>query len=209
MAKNFIDARKHGDGKRIIRLYKFLLLYFKIDHRKKYAYQSLHLLAQVSFLLPPALAHELTWNRFVNTKGKVDTNVELDRHLEHHNNYVKTDLSQYQGKITDKSIERCSRSYKKMQVIVENFDKQLGVKEPSGRHTQVDWEDDVRQLVEQFVRAEIFTFIPGRNHSRFPGFPKSFLSTLDLLSFKKWIYKKLKEFREMNIYQIDDIVTGV
>ena len=36
--KDFLDARKHGDGQRVIRLYKFLLLYFKVDGRTKYAY---------------------------------------------------------------------------------------------------------------------------------------------------------------------------
>ena len=192
-----------------MRLYKFLLLYFKVDNRTKYSFQTLHLLAQVNFLLPPALAHELTWNRFVNTKGSIDTNVELDRHLEHHNNYVKTDLAQYQGKITEKSIQRCSRSYKKMQDIVENIDTQLGVKEPSGRHTAVNWEDDVRSLAEQFINAEIFKCVPGRSHSRFPGFPKSCLSSLDLLAFKRWIYEKLEEFDDYSIYELDDIVTGM
>ena len=59
IARNFQDARKHGDGDRIIRLYKFLLIYFKIDGRTKYVYQSLHLLAQISCLLPPSLAFEL------------------------------------------------------------------------------------------------------------------------------------------------------
>ena len=133
-----------------------MLLYFKVDSRTKYSYQTLHLLAQVSFLLPPALSHELTWNRLVNAKGGIDTNVELDRHLEHHNNYVKADLSQYQGKLTEKSIERCSRSYKKLQTVAENIDAQLLVKEPSGRHTPVDWVDDMNKLTEQFIKRRHF-----------------------------------------------------
>ena len=97
-ARNFQDARKHGDSDRIISLYKFLLIYFKIDNQTKYAYQSLHLLAQIRFLLQPSLAFELKWNRIVNTKDMIDGNVELDRHLEHLN------LAQFQGKITKKSI---------------------------------------------------------------------------------------------------------
>ena len=97
-----IMKRSHGDGDRVICLDKFLLIYFKIDDRIKYAYQSLHLLAQISHLLPPSLAFELKWNRFVSTQGKVHTNVELDRHLEHLNKYVKTNLKQFQGKINGK-----------------------------------------------------------------------------------------------------------
>ena len=56
IARNFQDARKYGGGDRIIRLYKFLLIYFKIDGRTKCAYQYLHLLAQISYLVPPSLA---------------------------------------------------------------------------------------------------------------------------------------------------------
>ena len=78
IVKNFQGARKHDDGDKVTRLYKFLLIYFKIDGCTKYAYQSLHLFAQISHLLPPALAFELKRNRFVNTQGKVDTNVQLD-----------------------------------------------------------------------------------------------------------------------------------
>ena len=61
----------------------------------------------------------------------MDTNAELDRHLEHHNNCVKADLS-----------------YKKLQTVVENIDAQWLVKEPMGPHTPVDWVDDVNKLAE-------------------------------------------------------------
>ena len=142
------------------------------------------MLAQVSFLLPPALSHELTWNRFVNTKGGIDANVQLDRHLEHHNYYVKADLSQYQGKLTEISIERCSRSYKKLETVVENIDAQLLVKEPSGRHTSVDWVGDVNKLAEQFINGDIFAHVPGRYHTQFLGFPKSCLPSTDLPAMK-------------------------
>ena len=48
----------------------------------------------------------------------------------------------------EKSIERCSWSYKKLQTVVENIDAQWLVKEPMGPHTPVDWVDDVNKLAE-------------------------------------------------------------
>ena len=75
---------KHGDGERIIRLYKFLLLYFRLEHRTKYSYYTLYTLCQVHQLLPPKLAHELVWNRTNNSRGLVDSNVENDSTVEHH-----------------------------------------------------------------------------------------------------------------------------
>ena len=84
-------------------------------------------------------------NRFTNSKGKIDSNVELGR-LEHRNKYVKTDLSQYQGEVSTKSINPCSRSYNEMQSIMNNFDSQLEIKKPSGRHGSASWVTDVKEL---------------------------------------------------------------
>lgn len=162
-----------------------MLLYFKIDHRTKYSYQTIHLLTQVNYLLPPALAHELTWNRTVNNSGKVDGNVELDRELEHRNKYAKSDLKHYLGKITEKSIKRCSRSYDKLQKIVKNFDDIAGVNISSGKHTKPTWNDDVKELADQYKQLNLFKYCPGRYHSKFPAFPKNYLNKLDMLAFKK------------------------
>ena len=209
LVKNFIDARKHGDGPRIIQIYKFFLLYFKVDHRTKYSFQTLHLLAQINYLLPPALAYELTWNRFVNTKGDIDSNVEIDRHIEHQNKHFKNDIAQFKGKVTEKSLARTSKTYLETSKILEHVDKQMNVKPPSGRHSMVSWEDDVKCLSEQFTNANLFESIPGRHHNRFPGFPSNYPSTIDVCDFKTWVYKKLSEFKSMTIYNSDDIITGL
>ena len=71
---NHNDAIKLGDGERVMRLNKFFCLYYKVSGCPKYAFATLHLQAQVDCLLSPRLAHSLTWNRFVNLQGKVDTN---------------------------------------------------------------------------------------------------------------------------------------
>ena len=53
LARNFHDASREGDGERLIRCWKFLLLHFKVDGRIKYSVEAFHLLAQVNALLPP------------------------------------------------------------------------------------------------------------------------------------------------------------
>ena len=191
LVKNFTDARKHGDGERIIRLYKYLLLYFKIDNRTKYAFQSLHLLAQVNDLLPPALAHELKWNRTVNHLGNVDSNIELDRELEHRNKYAKAELCHMQGKVTDRSIKRVSRSYQNIEDIIKDFDNDVNEERPSGRHTIPNWDTDVKELAEQYTTAGLLTYQPGRYHSRFPAFPKNCLTKINALGLTQWAYERI------------------
>ena len=60
MSHNFHDASREGDGDRLLRCWKFLLLHFKADKRVKYSVEALHLLAQVNALLPSYMAHQLT-----------------------------------------------------------------------------------------------------------------------------------------------------
>ena len=130
------------------------------------------------------MANELKWNRFVNNKGHPDTNVELDRELEHRNKFVKEDLKAFNGKVTNQAIERCSHTYNIMQEIISNFDLSTEIKKPSGNHTRPDWESDVRELAKQFVEEELFAKKIGRSHKAFPSVPPSFLEILDLKEIK-------------------------
>jgi len=79
-------------------------------------------------------------------------------HREHLNKYVKANLAQYQGKITEKSVARCSRSYYKIEQIIDSIDHQLDLKLPSRRDSSASWEDDVNELAAQYTQAEIFDF---------------------------------------------------
>ena len=108
IAKDFEDARKHGDGQRIVRLLKFMMLFFKHDRKHKYAFHILHYLIQIKCVLPPKLAHDLIWIRFVNNCGKIDSNVEMDREMEHYNRAFKLDSKSFMGKVSEQSINRTS-----------------------------------------------------------------------------------------------------
>ncbi len=81
---------KEGDGDRLIRCWKFLLLLFKASNRTNYSLDALNLLAQYYILLPPRLAQQLAWSRCVNTSGKKGGNIPMDLHMEHLNQSSKT-----------------------------------------------------------------------------------------------------------------------
>lgn len=59
----FKDAIREGDGPRILRCWKVLLIYF---HNK---FEAFHLLAEVSAAALPRIASQLTWSRCVNVRG--------------------------------------------------------------------------------------------------------------------------------------------
>ena len=72
-----------SDGDRIMSLWKYLLLLFKASGCKNYAIEALTLLSQYSIILPPNLAEQLKWSRFVNMHGRPGHNISCDLHMEH------------------------------------------------------------------------------------------------------------------------------
>ena len=198
---NHDNAIRLGDGARLIRLYKFFYLYFKVSHCPKYAYGTLELLAQVNHLLSPRMAHYLTWNRFVNHKGKLDTNLPMDLEVEHDNKYFKDDICAYRGEITEKSVSRVSKSMQITESIIKNFDKITHIKCPSGVHTDASIEDDVMHLVDQFKGLKLYTKIPGRYHTAFPKIKNNILEDLDMTKLKAWISKSLASFGQKHYYK--------
>ncbi|XP_077869167.1 uncharacterized protein LOC144360285, partial [Saccoglossus kowalevskii] len=121
--RNHCDAIHMGDGERVLRLYKYFYLFYKVSNCPKYAYAALELLAQTMCLLTPRLAHRLTWNRFVNLQGKTDSNHPMDLDVEHENKVFKNDITSYRGEITQKTISRVSLSVKATECVVTRYDK--------------------------------------------------------------------------------------
>ena len=66
----YSDAVKEGDGQRVFRCFKYILLMFKASNRVNHACEIFCTLAQHKFILSPRLAHQLQWSRFINTHGK-------------------------------------------------------------------------------------------------------------------------------------------
>ncbi|XP_078356450.1 uncharacterized protein LOC144641297 [Oculina patagonica] len=77
--KNFKDAIKEGDGARLERLWKFMMLLFKVSGKTKYALAAIRLHAQLNAMLTPREAHCLRWNRTINLKGGLDEMWQLIR----------------------------------------------------------------------------------------------------------------------------------
>ncbi len=197
LAYDFTDARQMGDGERLMRLYKFLLLHFKAAKKPKYSYQVLRLLAQIQCFLSPCLAYELKWNRFVNKTGEPKSNIEVDRELEHQNRVFKEHCGGMRGKVTSKSIDRISRSAQIIDVLLTAINHQANVNKPSGKHVKKNKKDQIDLAIE-LHRDNVFEFQPGRKHFHFPDFQSSVLSTLNAPDLFKWIKSTLQRMSMSN-----------
>ena len=88
----FRDAIKEGDGLRVLRCWKYLLLLFKASQRKNYSLEAFNLLCQYYNYFQPTMAQQLLYSRFVNVHGREGCNIPCDLHMEHLNRSVKESM---------------------------------------------------------------------------------------------------------------------
>ena len=74
-----------------------------------------------------------------------------------------------------------------------SIDINLKVTRPSGKHTVKKKDDDMKTLVNDMVKDDIFTFTPGRHNEKFKNFNKDLLSRLDVIKFANWLKEQRKE----------------
>ena len=83
------DAIREGDGERIARCWKLMLLYFKSARRYKYSLEAFYITAMREGIVSPRLHHDLLWSRVINSRGGAGHNVPADLHMEHLNRTLK------------------------------------------------------------------------------------------------------------------------
>ena len=98
------DAIREGDGTRVLRCWKYLLLFFRASGHTNYTIEAFTLLSQYYYLFPPQLAQQLMWSRFVNTTGQKGHNIAADLHMEHLNRMCKDAVRQLGANKTPKAI---------------------------------------------------------------------------------------------------------
>ena len=77
---NLKDSIRYGDRDHDMIVWKYFLLLFKACGRKNYA---LTILVQYHITLPPRLAEQLKWSRFINMHDTSGYSISCDLHMEH------------------------------------------------------------------------------------------------------------------------------
>lgn len=189
LALEFTDAWKEGDGERIIRCWGIFLLHFHAARRTKYALEALHLKLQLASL-PHSLAHQLKWNRFVNTHGGSGRNIPCDLHNEHVNKLLKEIIANMGANLKEEAMTRAARSVTALESIRETFDKESGVPVGTNAHSTRSNEDDIRRVVSILQAEEVLLVKAGHKHSRFPNISANPLHHLKRNQLKSWVKQK-------------------
>ena len=186
---NFIDAVAEGDGNKIIRCWKFLMLHFYAEKKYKYAIEAQYLLLQQYSLLSLRQAYRQRWNRSTNNKGGAGNNVPLDLDLEHDNNYLKESLKKLGPNLTQSSVSRCAKNLKFARNKVEYLSKECAVMKRSGKHFTKSTKHDMAKIVHHLIEKEALIQHPSRHYKYFYNMAPHPLNKKNLSGLCSWINK--------------------
>lgn len=183
----FKDSIKEGDGDRVLRIWKYLLLLFKASKRKNYAIEAFNILVQYHLVLPPQIAEQLKWSRFINTHGYPGKNISCDLHLEHMNKLLKTAIEGLGPNKGKKAIIRAGRMIGTLSDALFKFDEDNCVSSVSGAHTNKSADKDLNQILKHLSAMKVFQNIPSRKHRSFSTLQDGFIKSVEPKKLNDWI----------------------
>lgn len=184
---NYHDAVREGDGKRVLLVWKFLLIVFKASRRTNYSKEAVLLLAQYYHFLSPRKAEQLLYSRFINMHGRTGCNILCDLHLEHLNKRLKTVLRNLQSNIQTGSIMRASKSIGILNSVCEKFELETAKKNQTGHHTVPSMKKDLKLITDKLEECPaVLCNTPNRQLKSF-HFQHSLLEKVDEEEMASWM----------------------
>ena len=190
----FRDACAEGDGERVFRCWRLMLPHFKSSGRTKYSLEALRIQFQVKSILSPQLAHQVMWDRFVNTRGGRGNNIPCDLHNEHVNKLIKSVIANMGVNLTEKALQRSTRTVSTLHTLCKQFDKESNVPVTTSAHTTRSDKSDIQKAVKAVLDNELLTRKPGRSHRSFRTMRLHPLWNWERIETIEWIEKKKKDF---------------
>lgn len=188
----FKDAVREGDGDRVMVIWKYFMLLFRATGHTNYTLEALTLLTQYFTTLPPNLAEQLKWCRFINVHGKPQCNISCDLQMEHMNRTVKTAIEGLGANKSERAIVRVGRSVGTFTKMLERFDREAGVASVSGKRSEASMEKDVQEIVTLLSSEDVFC--TSRSHKSFPKLKSNLIRKLEEKSVRDWILGNFSKY---------------
>lgn len=183
----FKDAVREGDGMRIIRCWKIMMIYFKHANHANYAKEAFRMLAYIYALGTPRLVHQITWGRVVNTHGGQGHNISLDLQMEHMNKKVKECVGSFGANVSEKLLVQSGKSLKGIMDICNHFDGICQLQPLSSHHTIASSLKDIELVLQELLKSRVFDYIPGRKHKSFPNIKQNVFQEIDVEKYMKYL----------------------
>ena len=185
--KELVDAVREGDGLRVLRWWRFMLLIFKSTGRKNYCIEAFILLAQYQYLLNQRERQQLLYSRFINTHGLPGKNISCDLFMEHLNRLLKDAIRALGANKTPKAISRLGKCIAPLADILDMFDTLHNISSQTADHKIPKADKDMTRLVNELHSAGVFHNLPGRKHHSFSKFKNNPVLSLNNEEVNTWL----------------------
>ena len=190
----FIDGIREGDGTRILRCWRYLMLVFKATNKTKYAIQAATLLFQYHYQFTDRMKEQLIWSRTINTSGRMGRNIPMDLHMEHLNRDLKSAIGHLSSNVNEVTIDRIGKSLRKLGMVKENFDYSSEITLDSGYHSTPPLSKDLKKVLDELRKKCVYKRILHRKHSQFPRMKGNVVGVIQKDKLSSWLkayYQKL------------------
>jgi hypothetical protein len=133
---------------------------------------------------------DFVWNRFANTQGRADSNLELDRRMEHRIRQAKGFLNRLGANFSPGIAQAYTRSLDVLTDLADDVDEALDCRVPTSRHSDPDRHPDVLKLAVYLEIDGVFEYQQGRPNLRESRVKSLF--AVDTPKLKKWVLRVLK-----------------
>ena len=163
----FHDAIREGDGVRILRYWKFLLVIFKCSNKHNYAKEAVNLLLQYHYIFSERQREQLIWSRCVNTRGHQGTNIPCDLNMEHLVRRLKTAMRNLRANIKPSTVEKAGKCIGVVQHICQAFEQQTSKYLSSDHHSFPAFGNDFITVLKELEECSVFIPQCKRKHASF------------------------------------------
>ncbi|KAI0354104.1 hypothetical protein OH77DRAFT_1457194 [Trametes cingulata] len=161
LLREFTDAIKVGDSGRVVTILKLWALSFRGSGRTKYAYETMHLIHNLTHVWPAPLRRIVLQNWLVNPTGKAEAWVEVDLMQEHLNFWTKTIYKAHGSGASWEWLSMISPCIGILRRIATQINSDLGGRQGS-KHTSPDLEKDIHELMRSLSEHRVYCIEPGR-----------------------------------------------
>ncbi|KAL5510576.1 hypothetical protein EMCRGX_G006142 [Ephydatia muelleri] len=194
----FKDGIREGDGNRVLRCWKYFLLFFCATKHKNYCIEAFNLQMQYYYILPKRYAEQMLWGRFINSEGGPGHNIPADLHMEHLNKLLKGTICHLGANKTPQAIIRAGKALGALKYILEEFERSTGVWVTTN-HTTWSEAEDLMTMVTELSQNKVFSHKPGRKHQIFPSIQcNKLLESTNQKKLDLWMTQKVGEILKLS-----------
>ena len=163
----FHDAIREGDGDRILRYWKFLLVVFNSTKHRNYAKEAVNLLLQYNYSLSEREKAQLLWSRCVNMRGYPGANIPCDLFMEHLNRRLKTVIHGMRANVSPSAIQKAGKAIGSVHHICQQFELQTCKSSHSDHHPYPGFGKDFETTLKALEENKVFLSVADRQHTSF------------------------------------------